>query len=288
MATIPPDKLGVPEQAILRRTGDDSSRCAALYDGKQIVVTRQSEDLSGDKTRNADRSRPGHSRAGDGDCPRSQRHDALCRNRQRVDPVVAVERRAGGRSRHRAAVAGEAGHYLAGTDARRRDARGGRRRRRSDQLVLRDAGVRIAEEARGEQAEHEERGQEADLYPLAGPRMGRPFAKSFPRRAIAPCWCATRRDVATMDYTTSQRQLLTLARRCEDRLRVARRRGRGTRGRPAQGLAHRGQPLRTAARPACIPEVSWSSLWGRVWYEGLNAPEFSWQSTAAPTTTSRS
>ena len=50
VATIPPDKLGVPEQAILRRTGDDSSRCAALYDGKQIVVTRQSEDLSGDKS----------------------------------------------------------------------------------------------------------------------------------------------------------------------------------------------------------------------------------------------
>ena len=23
--------------------------------------------------------------------------------------------------------------------------------------------------------------------------------------------------------------------------------------------------------------MSWSSLWGRVWYEGLNEPEFSWQ-----------
>ncbi len=30
VAAIPPDKLGVPEQAILRRTSDDSSRCAAL------------------------------------------------------------------------------------------------------------------------------------------------------------------------------------------------------------------------------------------------------------------
>ena len=50
VAAIPPDKLGVPEQAILRRTGDDASRSAALYNGKQIVVTRQSEDLTGDKT----------------------------------------------------------------------------------------------------------------------------------------------------------------------------------------------------------------------------------------------
>ncbi len=50
VATMPPDKLGVPEQAILRRTGDESSRCVALYHGKQIVVTRQSEDLSGDKS----------------------------------------------------------------------------------------------------------------------------------------------------------------------------------------------------------------------------------------------
>ena len=66
-----------------------ASRCAALYNGKQIVVTRQSEDLSGDKTRDANRSRPGHSRTRDGDCPGSQRHDALCRNGQRVDPLVA-------------------------------------------------------------------------------------------------------------------------------------------------------------------------------------------------------
>ena len=69
----------------------------------------------GRQDRNADRSRPGHSRARDGDGPRSQRHDALCRHGRRVDPVVAFERRAGGRSRHRAAVAGKAGHYLAAT-----------------------------------------------------------------------------------------------------------------------------------------------------------------------------
>ena len=49
LAVVPPDKLGLPEQAILRATGDDSSSCAALYDGKRIVVTRQSEDLTGEK-----------------------------------------------------------------------------------------------------------------------------------------------------------------------------------------------------------------------------------------------
>lgn len=29
------------------------------------------------------------------------------------------------------------------------------------------------------------------------------------------------------------------------------------------------------------PEVSWSSLWGRVWYEGYDRPEYIWQSSAA-------
>ncbi len=31
------------------------------------------------------------------------------------------------------------------------------------------------------------------------------------------------------------------------------------------------------------PEVSWSSLWGKVWYENYNKPEYVWQSTASNT-----
>ncbi len=50
VATLPPDKLGVPEQAIMYRTGEDEARSAALYGGQKIVVTRQTADLSGDKT----------------------------------------------------------------------------------------------------------------------------------------------------------------------------------------------------------------------------------------------
>ena len=149
VATIPPDKLGVPEQAVLRSHG---RRLVALCG----AVPRQADRRHAAKRgsfRRQDRKRglfstediPGPR---DGDRAGSQRHDAVCRNRQRVDPVVAAERRPGGRSRRRAAIAGEARHYLAGTDARRRDARGRRRRRRSDQLVLRETGLRTAEEAR--------------------------------------------------------------------------------------------------------------------------------------------
>ena len=148
VATIPPDKLGVPEQAILRRTGDDSSRCAALYHGKQIVVTRQSEDLSGDKTETRivlDQDIPGPVTAITLDRSGTMLYAGTASgsilwwrlsDERVVDHDIVPP------------LAGEAGHYLAGTDARRRDARGRRRRRRSDQLVLREAGVRIAEEAR--------------------------------------------------------------------------------------------------------------------------------------------
>ena len=89
VATIPPDKLGVPEQAILA--------ARAMTVALRRVVRRQADRRHtpkrrsiGRQDRNADRSRPGHSRTGDGDHPGSQRHDALCRNRQRVDPMVAT------------------------------------------------------------------------------------------------------------------------------------------------------------------------------------------------------
>ena len=45
-----PDKLGVPEKAVMYRTSEDSFRCAAIYHGRKIVVTRQTEDLTGDKS----------------------------------------------------------------------------------------------------------------------------------------------------------------------------------------------------------------------------------------------
>ena len=94
-------------------------------------------------------------------------------------------------------------------------------------------------------------------------------------------------SVATMDYTTSERQLLAL----RDVAKIA----FTSRGDVVAGLA--GDRLKGwriegslfgLATTSLHPEVSWSSLWGRVWYEGFNAPEFSWQSTAAARTTSRS
>ncbi len=85
-------------------------------------------------------------------------------------------------------------------------------------------------------------------------------------------------SVATMDYTTSERLLATF--------------------RGVQGLAfsRRGDVVLTLAGDSLAaweikgsffgladsqlhPEVSWLSLCGRVWYEGHDAPEFSWQST---------
>jgi phosphate transport system permease protein len=82
--------------------------------------------------------------------------------------------------------------------------------------------------------------------------------------------------LATMDYTTSERQLLTL----RDISKIAfTPRGDGI-------AAVVGDHIKVwqvegslfgLTESSLHPEVSWSSLWGRVWYEGLNEPEFSWQ-----------
>ncbi len=82
-----------------------------------------------------------------------------------------------------------------------------------------------------------------------------------------------------MDYTTSERQLLAL----HDVAKIAfAPRGdivAGLVGDRLQAWRIEGSLLGLTAS-SVHPEVSWSSLWGRVWYEGFNAPEFAWQSTS--------
>ena len=274
VATIPPDKLGVPEQAILRRTGDDSSRCAALYNGKQIVVTRQSEDLSGDKTETRivlDQDIPG--------------------------PVTAITLDRSGTMLYAGTASGSilwwrlsdeqvVDHDIVPPSLEKHAIT-------SLELMLGDVTL-VAGDAGGGVTNwfFVTPASESPKKPASGKRsMVKEVKKLTYIRSLAPHRAAIReivpsprnrallvRDeasVATMDYTTSQRQLLTL----RDIAKIA----FTSRGDVVAGLV--GGRLKGWRIEGSLfgltsnlhPEVSWSSLWGRVWYEGLNEPEFSWQ-----------
>ena len=48
-------------------------------------------------------------------------------------------------------------------------------------------------------------------------------------------------------------------------------------------VTYQGTEIRTYAIENAHPEISWGSLWSKVWYEGYEEPVFSWQSSSADT-----
>lgn len=48
-------------------------------------------------------------------------------------------------------------------------------------------------------------------------------------------------------------------------------------------ITHQGDQIHTYAIENAHPEISWGSLWSKVWYEGYEEPVFSWQSSSADT-----
>ncbi len=276
-ATMPPDKLGVPEQAILRRTGDDSSRCAALYRGKQIVVTRQSEDLSGDKAETRivlDQDIPG--------------------------PVTAIALDHSGTMLYAGTAGGSilwwrlsdtqvVDHDIVPPSLKKQAITSLELMIGDVTLVAGDAGGGVTNWFFVTAASGSQKTPAANV-----PSMKKEVKKLTYIRALPAHEAAIREmvpsprnhallvgdaaDAATMDYTTSERQLLTI----HDVAKMA----FTPRGDIVAGLV--GGQLRGwriegslfGAASSLHPEVSWSSLWGRVWYEGLSAPEFAWQSTS--------
>ncbi|MGA2256833.1 MAG: ABC transporter permease subunit, partial [Thermoguttaceae bacterium] len=246
-ATIPPDRLGVPEQAVLRRTGDDSSRCAALYNGKQIVVTRQSEDLSGDK-----------------------RETRIVLDQDIPGPVTAITLDRSGTMLYAGTASGSLLWW-----------------RLSDDRVVDHDVVPPSLEKYAITSLELMLGDVTLVAGDAGGRITNWFFVKPPSELLKKPEAGKRSMVkeikkltyirlATMDYTTSERQLLTL----RDISKIAfTPRGDGI-------AAVVGDHIKVwqvegslfgLTESSLHPEVSWSSLWGRVWYEGLNEPEFSWQ-----------
>ena len=275
LATIPPDKLGVPEQAILRRTGDDSSRCAALYGGEKIVVTRQSEDLSGDKTETRivlDQDIPGPVTAIALDHSGTMLYAGTANGSilwWRLSDERAVDHDIVPRLQEKRAIT-SLDLMLGDVTLVAGDAGGGV----TNWFFVKVASERQSTPAPNAPSMKKELKKLTYIRSLAPHRAAiRELVPSPRNRAILVCDDA---GVATMDYTTSRRQLLAMP----DVAKIAfTPRGDGVAGLVGDHVKvwHVEGSLFGLTRSSLHPEVSWSSLWGRVWYEGLNEPEFSWQ-----------
>ncbi|QBF81661.1 ABC transporter permease subunit [Shewanella maritima] len=78
----------------------------------------------------------------------------------------------------------------------------------------------------------------------------------------------------TLLYTTSERNLL------EERFNIAGAKAMGFSPRSNGLVVDAGNKLHLFAVDNTHPEVSWSALWQKVWYEGYPEPQYVWQSTS--------
>ena len=282
LATIAADKSGVPEQAVMYRMGEDSSRCATVYDGKKIVITTLSTDVTGDNETKTVISE---------DIP---------------SPITSL------------AMASDGKMLYAGTSGGsilwwRLDDQGvvadrdvvppasDKQAITSLQLMLGDITL-VAGDASGAVTNWFFTTPDAGLSHAAtletsSPEAAKPgkLKKEIKKltyiRALVPHDAAIRELVpsprnrgllvrdengtATMDYTTNQRRLVSLGNVSNVAF--------GPRGDMLAGIE--GEQIKAwrlegdflGWRSTIYPEVNWSGLWGRVWYEGMNSPEFSWQ-----------
>jgi phosphate transport system permease protein len=274
LATIPPGKLGVPEQAVLRRAGEDSSRCAAIYGGKQIVVTRQIESSSGDKTETRIEIKQ--------DIPAPLTAVAM----DRSGTMLYAGTASGSILWWRLDDDGIVEHDVVPPSLEKRAIT-------SLVLMLGDATLVAGDDHGGVTnwffVKPEREGPQTPAANV--PSMKREVKKLTLIRSLEPHASAVREIIAsprnrallvrdasgaTMDYTTSERQLVSLP----DVTNVAfNQRGDGVAGiEDGRIKAWRVEGSFLGLTHSTFhPEASWSSLFGRVWYEGVNSPEFSWQ-----------
>ena len=274
VAAIPADKTGVPEQAVMYRTGEDSARCAALYNGRKIVVTRQIEDTSGDKTETKiilDPEVPGPVTAiamsGDGkwlyagtaggallwwklDDERVADRDVVPPSREK-SPITTLKLMLGDIT----LVAGDADGNTTNWFFVRSE---------SDQPKTAAGDRGMVKEAR----------KLTYIRALALHRAAIDDIAPSPRNREV--LIGDRDGLTSLDYTTSQSRLLSFG--------GVTRAAFGGRGDTVAGLAgHRIKAWRVEGSLWGIftdklhPEAGWDSFCGRIWYEGHNAPDFFWQ-----------
>ena len=294
-ANIPADTLGIPAMAVMQSTGEKSSASAALYGGNRIVIVRRNvvhNEITDEETTASSRLTIGDDVPGrvtalamdhaGGTIYAGTANGSLLWWRLDADQVVDhdvvpafVDKRA---ITSLQLMLGDVTLVVG-------DAKGGV----SNWFFVRPQPDGKSPEEAGERA------PAASNDGLARTRAAKREGKKLTLIRTLPAHDAAIQDivpsprnrsllvrddasVATMDYTTSERLLATF--------------------RGVQGLAfsRRGDVVLTLAGDSLAaweikgsffgladsqlhPEVSWLSLCGRVWYEGHDAPEFSWQST---------
>lgn len=298
-AVIPADKLGVPLAAVMRSTGEKSSACAALYEGNRIVVVRLNvtkNEITDEETTSASRLTirdevPGRVTA----LTMDHAGNILYAG---TDKGLLLWWRLGENSLIDHDIVPPFGDKKAITAL---------------QLLIGDVTLVVGDAAgnvtnwffvmpESERSKSGGGGNPALAAAAGVPANGPPklaAAKKEIKRltlvrslgshasgieSIVPSprnhslLVRDESGLATMDYTTSERRLTTI--RGVDRLAFS------SRGDVILALA--GDSLKAwriegsffgLGTTTLHPEVSWLSLCGRVWYEGLNAPEFSWQSS---------
>jgi phosphate transport system permease protein len=277
VATLPADKLGVPEQAIMYRTGEDETRCAALYGGRRIVVTRQAADISGDKT-----------------------ETKIVLDPEIPGPVTAITMSRDGKWLYAGTAGGSLLWWELGdnkwTDHDVVPPFQDKTPITALQLMLGDITLVAGDgdgnvtnwffvKAEGEQPvasgkKSKQSGMVKETKKLTYIRSLESHHAAIDEIVPSPrnraVLIGDRDDRTSLDYTTSNRRLLTM----DGVSRAA----FGSRGDVFVGLA--GDRIRAwrvegslwgIFKSQLYPEVSWESLCGRVWYEGHNAPDFSWQ-----------
>lgn len=275
VATIPPDKRGVPEQAIMYRTGDDESRCAALYGGRSIVVTRQTADLSGDKS-----------------------ETKIVLDPETPGPVTAIAMTRDGKWLYAGTAGGSllwwelndesvADHDVVPPPPEKTPITSLQLMLGDVTLVVGDAAGNVTnwffvkpEAGRGKRPGNGKSSMVKEAKKLTYIRSLASHRTAIHEIVPSPrnrgLLVGDSAQVVSLDFTTSRRRLLTL-----DNVALA---AFTNRGDVIVGLvddqlmAWRVEgSLGGVFTSKLHPEASWESLCERVWYEGHNEPEFSWQ-----------
>jgi len=298
-AVIPADKLGVPITAVMRSQGEKSSACAALYEGNRIVVVRQNVTKNEITDEEATST---NCLTIQGDMP--GRITALAMDRAggtvyagTDNGLLAWWRLGEDRVIH---------HDVAPPFLDKRAITSLQLMIGDVTLVVGDAAGNVTNwffvlpESDRKSNDHPSPQAMGATIGAAGIAPGKVIAavKEVKKltlvrtldshvtgiRSIIPSprnhslLIQDESGFATLDYTTSERRLTTF--KGVDQLAFS------SRGDVVLALA--GSSLKAwriegsffgLGKTTLHPEVSWFALCGRVWYEGLNEPEFSWQST---------
>lgn len=105
---------------------------------------------------------------------------------------------------------------------------------------------------------------EAPIVSLASEQRRKGFIALDANDTLHLAYTTSNRRLASIDLDVTPEQLVFSPR--ADRL-----------------VTYQANQIHTYAIENAHPEISWGSLWGKVWYEGYEEPVFSWQSSSADT-----